>query len=96
MTALYFEASDGDGSRKTGFSKDGKHQCPQIMTGLLVGLEGYLSGYDIYGGNTYESSTLIPFIKKISERFFVGKTDSDCRFGFAPGKEYRSIGIGRI
>lgn len=47
MTALYFEASDGDDLRKTSFSKDGKHQCPQIMTGLLVGLGGYLSGYDI-------------------------------------------------
>lgn len=30
MTTLYFEASDEDDLRKTGFSKDGKHQCPQI------------------------------------------------------------------
>ena len=43
------------------------------MTGLLVGLGGYLSGYDIYEGNTYEGDTLIPFIKKISDRFSLGK-----------------------
>jgi hypothetical protein len=36
---LYFEASDEDDLRKTGFSKDGKHQnVPQIFIGLLVGL----------------------------------------------------------
>jgi len=38
MTTLYFEASDEDDLRKTGFSKDGKHQNPQIYLGLLVGL----------------------------------------------------------
>jgi len=36
MTTLYFEASDEDDLRKTGFSKDGKHQHPQIFLGLLV------------------------------------------------------------
>lgn len=45
MTTLYFEASDEDDLRKTGFSKDGKHQHPQIYLGLLVGLGGYAIGY---------------------------------------------------
>lgn len=69
MTTLYFETSDEDDLRKTGFSKDGKHQCPQIFIGLLVGLGGYAIGYDIYEGNTYEGHTLIPFIEKISQKF---------------------------
>ena len=73
MTKLYFEASDGDDLRKTGFSKDRKPHCPQIMTGLLAGHGGYLSGYDIYECNTYEEDTLISFIKKINERFPPGK-----------------------
>jgi len=46
MTTLYFEASDEDDLRKTGFSKDGKHGHPQILIGLLVGLGGYAIGYD--------------------------------------------------
>ena len=37
MTTLYFEASDEDDLRKTGFNKDGKHENPQIFIGLLVG-----------------------------------------------------------
>lgn len=69
MTTLYFEASDEDDLRKTGFSKDGKHQNPQIFIGLLVGLEGYAIGYDIFEGNIYEGHTLIPFIENISQKF---------------------------
>jgi transposase len=69
MTTLYFEASDEDDLRKTGFSKDGKHQNPQIYIGLLVGLNGYAIGYDIFEGNIYEGSTLIPFIENVSRKF---------------------------
>ena len=73
LTTLYFEASDEDDLRKTGFSKDGKHQHPQIFIGLLVGLGGYAIGYDIFEGNTYEGHTLIPFLEKISSKFNLDK-----------------------
>lgn len=73
MTTLYFEASDEDDLRKTGFSKDGKHQNPQILIGLLVGIGGYAIGYDIYEGNTYEGHTLIPFLEKTSKKFKLDK-----------------------
>jgi transposase len=69
MTTLHFEASDEDDLRKTGFSKNGKHQHPQIFLGLLVASGGYVIGYDIYEGNTYEGDTLIPFIENISNKF---------------------------
>ncbi len=73
MTTLYFEASDEDDLRKKGFSKDGKHQHPQIFIGLLVGLGGYAIGYDIFEGITYEGHTLIPFIEQISKKFSLDK-----------------------
>lgn len=73
MTTLYFEASDEDDLRKTGFSKDGKHSNPQIYLGLLVGLGGYAIGYDIFEGGIYEGHTLIPFLEKISARFSLEK-----------------------
>jgi transposase len=73
MTTLYFEASDEDDLRKTGFSKDGKHSNPQIFLGLLVGSGGYAIGYDIFEGNTYEGHTLIPFLEKIRSKFNLGK-----------------------
>lgn len=48
MTTLYFEVPDEDDLRKIGYSKDGKHQHPQIKLGLLVGPDGYPLGYDIF------------------------------------------------
>ena len=73
MTTIYFEASDEDDLRKTGFSKDGKHQQPQIFLGLLVGLGGYGIGYEIFEGNIYEGHTLLPFIEKMSKKFNLAK-----------------------
>lgn len=68
MTTLYFEAEDEDDFRKTGFSKDGKFQHPQIMLGLLVGERGLPIGYDLYEGNTFEGKTLLPFLKNIQRK----------------------------
>jgi len=69
MTTLYFETSDEDDLRKTGFSKDGKHQHPQIFLGLLVAFGGYTIGYDIFEGNIFEGSTLLPVLRKFENRF---------------------------
>jgi len=71
MTTLYFEAEDEDDLRKIGFSKDGKFQHPQIMLGLLVGVDGYPVAYDIYEGNTFEGKTLVPALRRIETRFGV-------------------------
>ena len=73
LTTLYFEASDEDDLRKRGFNKDGKHDNPQIIIGLLVGLGGYPIGYDIFEGNTYEGRTLIPFLERMQEKFKIDK-----------------------
>lgn len=52
--------------RKAGFSKDGKHSCPQIFLGLLVTTGGNPIGYEIYEGNIFEGHTLIPVIEKLA------------------------------
>jgi len=41
VTTIYFEAEREDELRQTGFSKEGKHQHPQILLGLLVSIDGY-------------------------------------------------------
>lgn len=73
MTTLHFESSDEDDLRKTGFSKEGKHQHPQIFLGLLVSVEGFPIGYDIFEGNIFEGHTLIPTLQKIEKRFGLNK-----------------------
>ena len=73
MTSLYFENEDEDDLRKIGFSKDGKFQNPQIMLGLLVGINGYPIGYDIFEGNTFEGKTLLPVLHQIEQQYEFGK-----------------------
>jgi transposase len=73
MTTLYFESSDEDDLRKTGFSKDGKHQCPQIFLGLLVAAGGNPISYEIFEGNIFEGNTLIPVLQSIETKHGLGK-----------------------
>lgn len=62
VTTLYFEAEREDNLRISGFSKDGKHQHPQIVLGLLVSKKGYPLGYEIFRGDKYEGHTLLPVL----------------------------------
>ena len=73
MTTLYFEASEEDDYRILGFSKDGKHQQPQIMIGLLISNHGYPIGYQIFEGNTSETKTLMPVLETFQKKFDIGK-----------------------
>lgn len=69
VTTLYFEIEREDELRKTGFSKDGKHQRPQIVLGLLVSVGGYPLAYDIFEGNKYEGDTMLPIIDAFKEKY---------------------------
>lgn len=69
VTTLFFEIEKEDNLRKTGFSKDGKHQHPQIVLGLLVSVGGYPLAYDIFEGNKYEGDTMLPIIDAFKERY---------------------------
>jgi transposase len=73
MTTLYFESSEEDDYRIPGFNKDGKHQQPQIMIGLLVAEYGYPIGYEIFEGNTSETKTLIPVLESFQKKFKISK-----------------------
>jgi transposase len=73
MTTLYFESSDEDDLRKTGFSKDGKHQCPQIFLGLLIAGGGNPIGYEIFQGNIFEGHTFIPVLQNVEKKYSLGK-----------------------
>jgi transposase len=59
--------------RKYGFSKDGKIGSVQIVLGLLIDMEGFPIGYEIFPGNTFDAKTLIPFLEKIKKRFSLNR-----------------------
>lgn len=73
VTTLYFEASDEDDLRKSGFSKEGKHQHPQIVLGLLVSLNGYPLAFEMYEGNKFEGHTLLPVVEGFRQKYKLSK-----------------------
>lgn len=69
VTTIYFESDNEDELRKTGFSKEGKHQNPQIVLGLLVSKNGYPLAYDIFEGNKFEGHTMLPVIDAFKVKY---------------------------
>lgn len=69
VTTVYFEIDNEDELRKTGFSKEGKHQHPQIVLGLLVSKGGYPLAYDIFEGNKFEGATMFPVIDSFKSKY---------------------------
>lgn len=69
VTTLYFETDQEDDLRKTGFSKDGKHQQPQIVLGLLVSAGGYPLAYEMFEGKKFEGHTMLPVIEAFKSKY---------------------------
>lgn len=69
VTTVYFEIDTEDELRKTGFSKEGRHQNPQIVLGLLVSKNGYPLAYDIFEGNKFEGHTMLPIIDGFKTKY---------------------------
>jgi transposase len=69
VTTIYFEIDDEDELRKTGFSKEGKHQNPQIVLGLLVSRNGYPLAYEIFEGNKFEGHTMLPILDAFKQKY---------------------------
>lgn len=68
-TTLYFESFESDELKQNGFSKDGKHNQPQVLLALLVSEQGLPIGYEVFPGATFEGHTLMPVLEKIQARY---------------------------
>ena len=68
VTTLYFEAFDEDDFRRYGFSKDNKHNQPQIVIGLTVTTDGIPLSVSIFEGSKFEGHTIIPAMSALTNR----------------------------
>ena len=73
VTTLYFQIDNEDQIRKRGFSKEGKHQNPQIVLGLLVSINGYPLAFEIFEGNKFEGYTMLPIIDAFKVKYKLDK-----------------------
>jgi transposase len=69
VTTLYFEAEDEDEFRKSGYSKDGKSEHPQIVLGLLVNAYGFPLAYELFEGNKFEGHTMLTVVEAFKTRY---------------------------
>ncbi len=64
-TTLYFEATQPDGLRRRGYSKDGKPHRLQVVLAVVMAADGLPLGYRLYPGNTADIATLLPALADI-------------------------------
>lgn len=71
VTTLYFESFKNDEFKRPGFSKDNKHNQPQIVIGLIVTEQGFPVFYEVFAGNTFEGNTFLPTILDFKNKYAV-------------------------
>jgi hypothetical protein len=72
LTSTYFECDPperADDKRRFGYSRDHRPDCVQVVIGLVVTPEGLPLGYEIYPGNTNDTTTLRGFLERIEGRY---------------------------
>mgnify|MGYP006294178859 CR=1 FL=1 len=73
LTSTYFEAnpsqSTGETKKAYGYSRDHRPDCQQVVIALVVTPQGFPLAYEIYPGNTADSSTLRDFLRKIETQY---------------------------
>lgn len=69
VTTLYFESNDEDNLRKKGYSKDRKHDLPQIVIGLFVDQDGYPFDFDFYDGSTFEGHAFAKAVESLVQKY---------------------------
>lgn len=72
VTNYYFEIDKQDDMRKKGVSKEHRPN-PIVQMGLFMDTNGLPIYYGLFPGNTNDSQTLLPMMKKIQETYSLGK-----------------------
>lgn len=73
LTSTYFESEapppGSSSKRRFGYSRDKRPDCVQVVVALVVTPEGFPVAYEVYPGNTADSTTLEAFLERIEERY---------------------------
>jgi hypothetical protein len=70
ITSTYFEGDmDGCPLAQRGYSRDSRGDRPQVCIGLVVTEEGFPLGYEVYAGNTHDSTTVQTIIEALEKKY---------------------------
>jgi transposase len=66
LTSTYFEGQcAANPQAKRGYSRDSRPDCPQVVIALIVTTDGYPLGYEVFAGNTADSTTVQSIVEKV-------------------------------
>jgi len=69
VTSTYFEGqANGNELAKRGYSRDHRPDCKQVCIALVVSFDGFPLGYEVFAGNTHDSTTLQEIVKTMELR----------------------------
>ena len=70
ITSTYFEGDmEGCPIAKRGYSRDSRPDRPQVCIGLVVTEEGFPLGYEVFAGNTHDSTTVRGMIEAMEKKY---------------------------
>lgn len=70
ITSTYFEGEmEGCPIAKRGYSRDSRPDRPQVCIGLVVTEDGFPLGYEVFAGNTNDSTTVRGIIEAMERKY---------------------------
>lgn len=72
-TSAYFEGEGPEGLAALGKSKDGKHDCTQVVIGVVLTQDGWPLCSEVWPGNTSDMTTVVPILRSLEQRFQLRK-----------------------
>jgi transposase len=70
ITSTYFEGECvGNGLAQRGYSRDNRPDCPQVCIGLVVTDDGVPLGYEVFAGNTNDSTTVERIVAAMERKY---------------------------
>ena len=69
LTSTYFEGQcAANPMARRGYSRDSRGDCPQVVIALIVTTDGYPLGYEVFDGNTADSTTVRAIVEKVEQQ----------------------------
>jgi transposase len=70
VTSTYFEGEcKANPMAKRGYSRDSRPDCLQVCIGLVVTTDGIPLGYEVFDGNTHDSTTVEQIVKAMEKKY---------------------------
>ena len=69
VTSIYFEGeAAANAQAQRGYSRDHRPDCKQVCIALVVTFDGFPLGYEVFPGNTHDSTTVQTIVETMEAR----------------------------